>query len=63
MPLLSGKGREHHGEIMAEASMLVDAGKLRPVLSAQRFVLAEGNAALDLLESGRAGGKVVVVVD
>jgi len=62
MPLLSGKGREHHGEIMAEASMLVDAGKLRPVLSAQRFVLAEGNAALDLVESGRAGGKVVVVV-
>jgi NADPH2:quinone reductase len=62
MPLLSGKGREHHGEIMAEASMLVDAGKLLPVLSAQRFVLAEGNAALDLVESGRAGGKVVVVV-
>jgi NADPH2:quinone reductase len=48
---------------MAEASMLVDAGKLRPVLSAQRFVLAEGNAALDLVESGRASGKVVVVVD
>jgi NADPH2:quinone reductase len=63
MPLLSGKGREHHGEIMAEASMLVDAGKLRPVLSAKRFVLAEGNAALDLVESGRAGGKVVVVVE
>lgn len=63
MPLLSGNGREHHGEIMAEASMLVDGGKLRPVLSAQRFVLAEGNAALDLVESGRAGGKVVVVMD
>lgn len=62
MPLLTGKGREHHGEIMAEASMLVDAGKLRPVLSEQRFVLADGNAALDLVESGRAGGKVLVVV-
>ncbi|UPG90215.1 zinc-dependent alcohol dehydrogenase family protein [Luteibacter aegosomaticola] len=63
MPLLIGKGREHHGEIMAEATRLVDAGKLRPVLSARRFGLAEGNAALDLVESGRAGGKVVVLLD
>ncbi|HEY4090755.1 MAG TPA: zinc-dependent alcohol dehydrogenase family protein [Luteibacter sp.] len=62
MPLLTGKGREHHGAIMAEATKLADAGKLRPVLSAQRFALADGNAALDLVESGRAGGKVVVTV-
>ncbi|MGN6482260.1 zinc-dependent alcohol dehydrogenase family protein [Luteibacter sp.] len=62
MPLLTGKGREHHGEIMAEATWLADAGKLRPVLSTQRFVLADGNAALDLVESGRAGGKVVVEI-
>jgi NADPH2:quinone reductase len=63
MPLLTGKGRDHHGEIMAEATKLADAGKLCPVLSAQRFKLAEGNAALDLVESGRAGGKVVVAMD
>jgi NADPH:quinone reductase len=62
MPLLTGRGREHHGQIMAEAAKLADAGKLRPVLSSQRFTLAEGNAALDLVESGKAGGKVVVVV-
>ncbi|KJV35711.1 zinc-dependent alcohol dehydrogenase family protein [Luteibacter yeojuensis] len=63
MPLLTGKGREHHGAIMAEATKLVDAGKLRPVMSSQRFTLAEGNAALDLVEGGKAGGKVVVLVD
>lgn len=62
MPLLTGKGREHHGEIMAEASRLVNAGRLRPVRSANRFTLAEGNAALDLVESGRAQGKVVVEI-
>jgi len=62
MPLLTGTGREHHGEIMAEATKLADAGKLRPVLSAQRFMLADGNAALDLVETGRAGGKVVVEI-
>ena len=62
LPLLSGEGREHHGAIMAEATRLADAGRLRPVLSSRRFDLADGNAALDLVESGRAGGKVIVTV-
>jgi NADPH2:quinone reductase len=62
LPLLSGEGREQHGKIMAEATRLVDAGHLRPVLSQQRFDLADGNAALDLVESGRSAGKVIVDV-
>ena len=62
MPLLSGEGREHHGKIMAEATRLADAGLLRPVLSSRRFGFADGNAALDLVESGRSAGKVIVTV-
>jgi NADPH:quinone reductase-like Zn-dependent oxidoreductase len=31
-PLISGEGRSHHGEILAQASALADAGKLRPLL-------------------------------
>jgi NADPH2:quinone reductase len=61
-PLLTGHGREKHGQIMAEATRLADAGKLRPVLSTQRFRLAEGDAALDLVESGRSAGKVIVTL-
>ena len=30
LPLLSGEGRAHHGEIMAEATRLIEAGKLVP---------------------------------
>ena len=60
MPLLTGRGREQHGRIMAEATRLADAGQLFPVLSAQRFSLADGNEALDLVESGRSAGKVIV---
>jgi NADPH2:quinone reductase len=63
MPLLTGKGRAHHGDIMAEATKLADAGKLVPVMSSQRFTFADANAALDLVESGRSGGKVVVETD
>jgi NADPH2:quinone reductase len=62
LPLLTGTGREQHGRIMTEATRLADAGKLVPVLSAQRFTLADGNAALDLVESGRSAGKVIVTV-
>jgi NADPH2:quinone reductase len=62
MPLLTGNGREQHGRIMAEATRLADAGKLRPVLSTQRFALVEGNTALDLVESGRSAGKVIVTL-
>jgi NADPH2:quinone reductase len=61
-PLLTGNGREQHGRIMAEATRLADAGKLVPVLSSQRFRLADGNAALDLVESGRSAGKVIVTL-
>jgi len=63
MPLLTGKGRESHGRIMAEATRLANAGKLRPVLSTQRFRLEDGDAALDLVESGRSAGKVIVDID
>lgn len=62
MPLLTGEGREAHGRILAEATRLADAGKLLPVLSAQRFRLADGNDALDLVESGRSAGKVIVTM-
>lgn len=33
-----------------------------PVLSSKRFNFAAGNAALDLVESGRSAGKVIVDV-
>src|SRR3954465_13755270 len=39
LPLLSGEGRAHHGEIMAEATRLVEAGKLAPLVDARRFTL------------------------
>jgi NADPH2:quinone reductase len=62
MRLLTGNGREQHGRILAEATRLADAGTLVPVLSAERFTLTDGNAALDLVESGHSAGKVIVTL-
>lgn len=61
LPLLTGRGREHHGEIMRAAADLVAAGRLRPLLNPRTFGLAEANDAHALVADG-AAGKVVVDV-
>ncbi|NVZ51147.1 zinc-dependent alcohol dehydrogenase family protein [Pseudomonas sp. B6002] len=55
LPLLTGKGREHHGQILAEAARLIDAGKLKPIMDSHHFDLLTANAAYDLLASGAQG--------
>lgn len=62
LPLLTGEGREHHGEIMAEAAKLLEAGKLRPKLDPRTFDLASAADAHALVGSQSAKGKVVVDV-
>jgi NADPH:quinone reductase len=58
-PLISGEGRVHHGKILAQATALAEAGKLRPLLNEQHFSIEDIGAAHALVESG-ALGKVVV---
>lgn len=61
-PLLTGLGRAHHGEILAQAAALAAAGKLRPRVDPRVFTLetvAEAHAAV---AAGGAAGKVVVSV-
>ncbi|MGJ7507890.1 zinc-dependent alcohol dehydrogenase family protein [Variovorax sp. GT1P44] len=60
MPMLSGKGRAHHGEILAQVARLVDASQLRPLVDTQRFTLGQAGDAHARVTSGQAVGKVVV---
>ena len=64
LPLLSGKGRAHHGEIMKQASALVAAGKLNVMLDPTPYTLDASSvaAAHAALTEGTARGKVVVEV-
>jgi NADPH:quinone reductase-like Zn-dependent oxidoreductase len=60
LPLLSGEGRTHHGDILQEATRLAEAGQLRPRLDPRHFTLnsvAEAHAAV---EDRSADGKIVV---
>jgi NADPH:quinone reductase-like Zn-dependent oxidoreductase len=59
LPLLSGVGRAHHGEILREVSNLADKNQFRPLLAAEHFSRDEIAAAYDLVVKG-SKGKVVV---
>jgi NADPH2:quinone reductase len=59
LPLLTGEGRAHHGEILREAARLVEAGKIIPRVDARHFALAAVDAAYQAIQDG-AAGKIVV---
>jgi NADPH:quinone reductase len=61
LPLITGEGRAHHGEILTEAAALVEAGKLKPLVRQEHFSPSRLDAACALVESGSLG-KVVVEI-
>ena len=60
LPLLTGEGRAHHGEILAKAATLADAGKLKPRLDPRTFTWSEIEEAYAAVADGTTQGKVVV---
>ncbi|HEX4246442.1 MAG TPA: zinc-binding dehydrogenase, partial [Pseudonocardia sp.] len=60
LPMLTGLGREHHGEILREVTALADAGALRPRLDPRHFILETVDDAHATVAAGAASGKVVV---
>jgi NADPH:quinone reductase len=63
LPLLTGEGRAHHGDILREATRLVEAGKLAPRLDPRRFTLAALSDAYEAVGTRSAAGKVVVDIE
>jgi NADPH:quinone reductase-like Zn-dependent oxidoreductase len=61
-PLISGEGREHHGQILREAAALVTAGRLRPLVDSAGYRLTSVEAAYAAQEAGKAVGKIVIDV-
>ena len=62
-PLISGKGRAHHGEILQEATTLIEAGKLMPLVDSRRFTLDTIADAYAVMEQRTAQGKLIIDVD
>jgi NADPH:quinone reductase len=63
MPMLTGQGQEHHGEILRQAADLAEAGKLRPILASRVFGPEETADAFAAVAAGTLGKVVVDLVN
>ena len=59
-PLISGKGRKHHGEILTEATELIEAGKIMPMVDPRHYTLETVAEAYEAMEQKTAAGKIVI---
>jgi len=62
LPMLSGEGREHHGEILRQVAALSDTGSLTPRVDPRHFTFETIAEAYRAVETGTSRGKVVVDV-
>lgn len=62
LPMLSGEGRAHHGEILREAAGLIEAGKITTRIDPRHFTLETILYAYQALKDKTAAGRVVVDV-
>ncbi|MGA0561125.1 zinc-dependent alcohol dehydrogenase family protein [Ancylobacter sp. VNQ12] len=60
MPLLKGEGRRHHGEILEQARLLIEAGRLAPLVDPRRFTLEQAQEAHEALERADGVGKIAI---
>ena len=60
LPMLTGKGRAHHGEILRQIATWVDEGKLTPLLDSTRFTFKDINRAHEYYDAGKHVGKIVI---
>lgn len=60
LPLLTGEGRAHQGEILVEAKRLVEAGQLTPWLDPRHFTLETVGEAYQVITEGTARGKLAI---
>ena len=62
LPILTGQGRAHHGDILRAAATLVDSGQLTPLVDQRTYGLESVTQAHKVVETGTARGKVVITI-
>jgi NADPH:quinone reductase-like Zn-dependent oxidoreductase len=62
LPMLTGEGRGHHGEILRESTKLIETGKIMPRLDPRHFDFESIAEAHRTVEHQKSAGKIVVNV-
>jgi NADPH:quinone reductase-like Zn-dependent oxidoreductase len=60
LPMLTGNGRAHHGDILRQATQMIEAGKIATRIDPRHFTLETILEAYQALKDGTAAGRVVV---
>jgi NADPH2:quinone reductase len=60
LPMLTGQGRAHHGQILREATWLSEAGKIAPRLDPRRYTFDSVADAHRAIEDRSTAGKIVI---
>ncbi len=60
LKIINKEYRKQYGEILQQITQVVEQGRLRPLIDANRFTFDEADKAHQHLESGRAIGKIVL---
>jgi NADPH2:quinone reductase len=63
LPLITGKHRLHHGEIMSEATAIIEAGKLKPIIDPTYYSFDNIEDAYSAVSEGKTKGKAIVNVE
>jgi NADPH:quinone reductase-like Zn-dependent oxidoreductase len=61
-PLISGKGRKHHGDILRQATKYAEAGQLKPILDSGKYTPETVAEAYAAILGGKSKGKVVISI-
>lgn len=62
LPLLTGEGREHHGEIMQKATQLANSGLLKPQVNSKDFSFENIREAYNSLENHSLKNRAIVLI-
>lgn len=59
-PMIGNEGRKHHGDILKEATKLIEEGKLKPLIDSRKFTLDNAMEAHKAVSDGSSIGKIVI---
>lgn len=59
-PMIGNEGRKHHGDILKEATKLIEERKLKPLIDSRKFTLDNAMEAHKAVSDGSSIGKIVI---
>jgi NADPH2:quinone reductase len=60
LPMLTGKGRAHHGFVLNNVAKWIDEGSIKPIIHEEKFGFDQANEAHALFATNKHVGKIIL---